>query len=140
MYARAEKAYAERIVLKEGVMDYIRKLTEAGHCCCVLTASPHRCVDPCLARNGIASLFQHVWTMEDFTTLKSDPTIYRDAAERMGTPIEKLYFYDDNLVALTAAKEAGAQVVGVYDPCSDPFRKEIEALCPQYVETFKELC
>ena len=28
---------------------------------------------------------------------------------------------------LTAAKEAGAQVVGVYDPCSDPFRKEIEA-------------
>ena len=58
----------------------------------------------------------------------------------MGTPVSGLIFYDDNLVALTAAHEAGAQVVGVHDPCSDPYRKEIEALCPRYVESFKELC
>lgn len=139
MFERAEKGYAEEIVLKAGVADYIKKLNAAGCSCNVLTASPHRCVDPCLKRNGIYDLFDHVWTLEDFTTLKGDPQIYRDAAARLGISTAELCFYDDNLVALTAGKESGMEVVGVYDPCSDGFLAEIKALVPRFIESFEEL-
>ncbi|MBQ8894444.1 MAG: HAD-IA family hydrolase [Clostridia bacterium] len=139
MFSRAEKAYAEEIVLKPGVAAYIKKLTAAGCSCNVLTASPHRCVDPCLKRNGIYDLFDRVWTLEDFSLTKGEPAIYHQAAERLGTTAADLCFYDDNLVALTAGKKSGMETVGVYDPCSDDYRREIEELTDRYIESFEEL-
>ena len=47
----------------------------------------------CLKRLSLYDLFDNVWSCEDFGTTKSDPEIYRMAAERIGTVARG--FFDD---------------------------------------------
>jgi beta-phosphoglucomutase-like phosphatase (HAD superfamily) len=60
--------YRDEIVLKDGVREYLELLRASGCSLNVLTASPHKMVDPCLMRNGVFDLFDNVWTCEDFGT------------------------------------------------------------------------
>ena len=53
--------------------------------------------------------------------------------------MEDVLFLDDNLNADRAAKQAGMQVYGVYDPFSDEFVEEIKAATDGYIMNFSEL-
>ena len=51
---------------------------------------------------------------------KKDPETFRHAAALMGVTPEECTVYDDSVAACRAARDAGMQVVGVYDeffPC-----------------------
>jgi HAD superfamily hydrolase (TIGR01509 family) len=87
MTAYAVDAYTHRVPAKPHVVEVLRALKQRGDSLNVLTASPHDTLDPCLKRLGIFDLFDHVWSCNDFGTTKSDPEIYRMAAERMGASV-----------------------------------------------------
>ena len=116
-YARYE--YENNIPAKEGVEETLREMKARGYSLNVLTASPHIALDPCLKRLGIFELFDNVWSCDDFNTTKADPEIYKMAAERMGSPVDKVLFLDDNFNADQTAKKAGMAVCGVYDSSED---------------------
>ncbi|MBR5527452.1 MAG: HAD family phosphatase [Clostridia bacterium] len=139
MRGYAYEAYAERIPLKSGVENYLKKLREEGHILAVLTASPHITTDVCLKRCGVYDLFEKVWSVEDFGLVKADPQIYHKAAERLGADISEITFFDDNLIALTAAKEAGLMCVGVYDSSSDSNTEKIKSIADVYIDSFLQL-
>ena len=139
MHELATEDYEQRIHLKEGVADTLRTLRESGCSLNVLTASPHGMLDPCLKRCGVYDLFDNVWSCEDFGRTKSDPEIYREAAGRMGVPIEQVTFVDDNLGACTVAKSAGAITVGIYDDSSAEAVEAMRARCDGYVFKLAEL-
>ena len=105
----------------------------------MLTASPHETLDPCLKRLGIFDIFDNVWSCNDFATTKADPEIYRMAAGRMGKNVSEVIFLDDNFNADKTAKEAGMQVIGVYDDSSAEYVDEMKAVCDFYIYDFKEL-
>ena len=131
--------YTNNVPAKPGVADYVRQLKAQGFHCSVLTASPHDTTDVCLRRNGLYEFFDNVWSTDDFCLTKSGTEIYFKAAERMGCTIEDIVFFDDNLLALTAAKNAGLEVVGVHDKFSDNDREAIVKLADRYIESFDEL-
>ncbi len=133
-------AYENHIEAKPHVCEVLKALKIRGNSLNVLTASPHNMLDPCLKRIGIYDLFDNVWSCEDFGTTKSDPEIYRMAAQRLSVNIEDLIFLDDNLGADITAKHAGAIVFGVYDPSSDEFEEKIREACDRYITDFLELC
>ena len=135
----AREAYHERIVLKEHVKEALEALKARGESLNVLTASPHSVLDACLKRNGIYSLFDHVWSCEDFATTKADPAIYRMAAERLGKHVSEVIFLDDNIDADKTAKSAGMIVYGVFDESSREFADEIRAVTDRYITDFSEL-
>lgn len=139
MYELAADAYADYVVLKAGVKDYIKKLTSEGISCNVLTASPHRVADICLKRNGVYDLFDNVWTIEDFDMTKDNPQIYCDAAKKLGCTTDDICFFDDNIIALKAGKDSGCTVYGVYDSFSDDATDLIKQLVDKYIVTFEEL-
>ncbi len=139
MTKRAREDYALRIDAKKDVPAVLSVLKEKGYSLNVLTASPHTMLDPCLKRNGIFELFDNVWSCEDFGTTKSNPEIYRAAAERIGVYIGDVVFLDDNVFADKAAKEAGAYVIGVYDESSTEYEDEMKAVCDRYIYNFSEL-
>ena len=114
-------------------------MKERGDSLNVLTASPHAALDPCLKRLGIWDLFTHVWSCEDFGTSKSDPAIYRMAADRLGVAVQEVIFVDDNLGADLTAKEAGMTVYGIYDESSAEYEAEIRRVTDGYVRFFSEL-
>lgn len=139
MLSHAVYEYTYNVAAKAGVADYIRQLKANGCHCSVLTASPHETTDVCLKRNGLFDLFDNVWSSDDFGLPKNGPEIYFRAAEKMGCTIDDLVFFDDNLLALTAAKEAGVEIIGVHDKFSNKDREEIISICDRYIESFEEL-
>ena len=139
IYTYALDAYENTIPAKHNVIETLRALTERGDDLNVLTASPHPMLDPCLKRLGIYELFTNVWSCEDFGTTKANPEIYRMAAKKIGKPIEKFIFLDDNLDADTTAKIAGMTVYGVYDESSKSFTEKIKEVTDGYITDFSEL-
>ena len=135
----ASYAYKNTIPAKENVVEVLRELHARGDKLNVLTASPHNMLDPCLKRLGIFDLFDNVWSCEDFGTGKSDPEIYRAAAKRIGRPVEKIIFLDDNYNADKTAKSAGMQVYGVYDNSSKEYEEDMKKITDRYIYNFKEL-
>ena len=131
--------YEKEIPLKEGVEDCLLAMKNQGCRLNVLTASPHSWLDPCLKRCGVWDLFDHVWSCEDFPTVKTDPAIYVLAAERLGLGVNKISFLDDNINADQAAMKAGMQVIGVYDDSSRQDQPALQALADGYIRNFGEL-
>jgi len=80
-----------------------------------------------------------VWSCDDFNTTKADPEIYRRAAAKIGQPVEKILFLDDNYNADKTAKEAGMMVCGVYDDTSREYIEEMKSAADFYIYDFAEL-
>ena len=139
MYDYLVEPYANEVLIKPYVKEMLKKLREEGKKVYALTASPHKTMDPCLAHNGVAHLFEAVMSTDDLMLKKSDPKIYEEVARRIGVRPDEIEFYDDNNVALRTAKSVGFRVVGVYDPATVQYREEIESFADGYVESFKEM-
>ena len=131
--------YRNNIPVKSNVISVLKELKSRGADLNVLTASPHVMLDPCLKRLGVYDLFTNVWSCEDFNTTKSNPDIYKMAAEKIGLPITDVLFLDDNYNADKTAKSAGMPVCGVYDLSSDEYTEEIKSVSDYYIRDFKEL-
>jgi HAD superfamily hydrolase (TIGR01509 family) len=132
MRAYATDAYTNDVPAKEFVIETVKMLKARGDSLNVLTASPHIVTDACLRHNGVQGTFHwfdKVWSVEDFGLSKSDPQIFAKVAETIGCEVGEVHYFDDSLIALRNAKEAGYMTYGVYD-----------AQTPDEVETMKELC
>ena len=138
MEAFALPAYRDEIPFKEGVADYLVRMKAAGHRLCVLTASPHKTLDPCLKRLGVFEDFEQVWSCDDFNTSKADPEIYRMVAEKLGVETSQISFFDDNINAIKTAKSAGTYTVGIYDETGKGFINEMKDTADVYFETLKD--
>ncbi len=138
MDAYALPKYRDEIPEKEGVGETLRALKARGHRLFVLTASPHRMLDPCLARLGLTPLFDGVFSCDDFATTKADPAIYDRLCAHTGSKKENLVFFDDNLGACETAKAAGVYTVGVYDDSGKAAFERLKAVTDAHVLTLSE--
>ena len=132
-------AYFHTIPAKENVPEVLMALKAQGASLNVLTASPHITLDACLKRLGLWTLFDNVWSCDDFNTTKANPQIYVMAAKKMNRPVEEVLFLDDNLNADLTAKAAGMKVCGVYDKSSNDYVDQMKAVTDFYIYDFKEL-
>ena len=85
------------------------------------------------------ALFDKVYSIEDFSMVKSDTAIYLATAERIGASVSDCVFVDDNEIAVSTSKAAGMYAVGVYDESSRDRRESITAIADTYAVTFAEL-
>ena len=131
--------YRDEIPLKDGVKEFLFKLKKQGHSLNVLTASPHKNLDPCLKRNGVFELFDNLWSTDDFDLSKTDVAIYNKVVKSLNCKPEDVIFFDDNLNALATAKKAGLTTTGVYDVSSHVLTETIKATADKYIFSFKEL-
>ena len=138
MDAYALPCYRDKILAKAGVETYLRRLHSEGIRLCILTASPHKMLDPCLARLGLTPLFTQICSSDDFGMPKSDPAIYLALLERLGASPADAVFFDDNLCAIETAAKAGLCTVGVYDPTGESFTEELRAAADHYVVSLED--
>lgn len=131
--------YRNEIPLKSGVYEYLKALKARGATLAVLTASPLRFVKPCFERLGVLDLFDHVWSCDDFGLTKSNPEIYRKAAERMELAPSDIAFFDDSFHSIAAAKAAGLYTVGIYDEVARAFVEQMKETADIYMEDFRKI-
>jgi len=131
--------YENDIPLKDGVLEYLTYLKKKNKSLYILTASPHRLIDPCIKRLGLEELFEQAWSCEEFSTVKSDPTLFKRVAEQIGCSLSNIVFFDDNRTAVETAKSVGITTVGVYDRSSEKDKPTIAAVADWYVTSLSEL-
>lgn len=131
--------YRERIPAKATVPETLEKLKKDGMRLHVLTASPHSLTDVCLKRLGLWTLFDTVWSCEDFSLPKTDTAIYLRVCEKIGAAPAACVFADDNLLALSTAKKAGLTVVGVADESDAADSDSIRKIADLYVEKMEDI-
>ena len=70
-------------------------------------------IEPVLHASGLFDLFSVVVSLDDVTRGKPDPQPYQLAATRLEIDPGELVVFEDTAVGVTAAKRAGAYVVGL---------------------------
>lgn len=138
-YMYASEEYAKHVPAKTNVVKTLREVKLRGFDLNILTACPHRVLDPCLKRLEIFDLFTNVQSCDDFSSTKANPHIYFKAAEKIGRPVDQIWFFDDNYNANKAATTAGMKVCGVYDASSCQLIDEMKQLCDNYIYDFDDL-
>ena len=131
--------YENDIPLKDGALEYLTYLKKQSKSLYILTASPHRLIDPCIKRLGLEDLFEQTWSCEEFSTVKSDPTLFKRVAEHIGCSLSDMVFFDDNRTAVETAKSIGVTTVGVYDRSSEKDMPSISTTADRYVTSLSEL-
>ena len=105
----------------------------------VLTSCvPSHCRDA-LESHGLNEYFEEIFFAQEMGLDKRKSEIYRKVAAQLGVTPEECTMYDDSTAACRAAREAGMEVVGVYD---DFFRgewEELQAICNRTIRSFEEL-
>lgn len=131
----ARRAYADTIVLKNGVYSFLQKLQTMGIPMAVATATDRDLVEIVLGRLGILKFFEAIVTVQETGIGKEDPNYFRYVAEKLGVKPEECLVIDDCLHAVCGAKKAGMKVWAVYDDCSAHERPELERIADRYIES-----
>ncbi len=136
----AEERYKTSIFSKPFVNEYLQNLKKNGNKLYILTASPHKLCDPCLKNNGIFELFDGVLTVgEDFLFTKSDRRLFDEVAKAIGSLPGDIHYFDDNLLAIKNAKDAGFITYGIKDLQSDNTLRQIKETAEHFIDSFEQL-
>ncbi len=110
--------YQNEIDAKPGAEPLLKKLQAEGVKMGLITMTPHRDVDICLARTGLGKYISFVLTPEDTTdgSGKEKTEIFGIALKKLGCedPCECMFF-EDSYYAAKTAREMGFYVVATYD-------------------------
>lgn len=130
--------YANEVVLKPHVKEFLMLLKEHNIPFCAATANDEDCYKKCLERNGIYDLFDFILEVNHFKDGKDKPTIYLEAAKKLGVEIDKCVVFEDLLMALNTAKNAGFITCAIYEATSKEEANKQE-LANFYIKDYQDL-
>lgn len=130
--AGIKDAYFESIPLKPGVVDLLDSLRAGGVRMCIATATERPCAEAALKRLGITSYFSHIFTCSEAGASKTEPLIFEQALEHLGTPRASTVVFEDALHAMETAHAAGFALVAVDEPASATDLQAIRELADVY--------
>lgn len=131
--------YSNNIKLKPKVKEYLDKLKANNIKIGLATSSPRKLFEPVLKNNNVYEYFDTFISVEDVGRDKNYADIYLYTAKKLGLSPSECVGFEDILVAINTLKEAGFQVVGVYDKSSQGDLDEIKVRCDKFIYSFDEL-
>ncbi len=144
-YGIAQDYLKNIIDYKTGADILIKKLKGAGYRLCIATTRRknmdiYRTVNRnIIDKANIDDYFYPVYTREDAEKIKPYPEIYLKVMDELGVSTSECLVFEDSLIGMEAAANAGIETVAVYDKYSDDEREEINALAAYTVNSYTEL-
>lgn len=135
----AREAYAHQVPLKPGAREFLEQCRKRGERMALLTACVRELCQAALARHSLAPYFDQILFVEDLGITKQDPGAFPLLLERLGARPDQCVMYEDSPGACAAARAAGLEVVGVYDPFYAHREGELRQACHRYIRSFTEL-
>ena len=139
--------FANELLKKE--VDYkkdadvlLKKLKQNGYTLALATTTLKERLDlyrKILKKVNIDETFSIILTKEDVVHKKPDPEIYNKILEKLDVKPEECIVVEDALIGVQSAKNAGIEVINIYDKYADADREEIEKLADYKVQNYKEL-
>lgn len=136
----AEDGYANHVELKPGALDYLEYCKAQGMPMAIATSLQRHLLEPALKKNGILDMFDVVCICDELQCGgKSNPTVYLEAARRLGIPADQCAIFEDVATAARSAKKTGAYVVGIYDEHKQQSTEELISIVDLFVLSYAEL-
>ena len=127
---------------KKMTKELLEKLDKHNIPMTVASSNNKKEIEMAFERLGIAKYFDRIFTCEEVGAGKTKPDIYLRAAEYLGTRPEETVVFEDVIHAIRTAKQAGFQVVGIYDETSkddqEEVRREADWYCREWAELMKK--
>ena len=120
----------------------LKKLKEAGFILALATTTPKSRLDlyrKILKKVNIDEIFSVILSKEDVIHKKPDPEIYNKILEKLDVKPEECIVVEDALIGIQSAKNAGIEVINMYDKYANADRDEIDKLADYKVQNFKEI-
>ncbi len=131
--------YAEKIELKSGAADFIKKLKQNNVKIAVATACSKNLAEVCLKNNGIYDMIDTVTYAEDIGCGKDSPRIYLECLNKLGCEAAEAVLFEDILMALKTAGEIGLKTIIVEDESAARDREDLKRSAYKYIKDFTEL-
>lgn len=136
--AMAQEAYANKILLKPGVKEFLLWLKEQGIKMGIATSNSASLFVPCLKRNGIYELFHSYTETGDVTRGKEFPDVYIKQAQKLSCEPKNCIVFEDIIPALKGAKSGGFCTVGVREKKWGYPEEQLEQCCDGVISDFYE--
>lgn len=133
-----ENAYFYSVPAKEGVNDFLSRLSKTGVKMCVATATDRYLVEAALRRLELDRYFSDIFTCTEAGCGKEEPAVYRRAHACLGTDKTKTVVFEDALHAAATARKDGFITVGVYDRYTEEqeeLKRISDVYLPDYLHT-----
>lgn len=131
-------AYKNLIPLKKGAKDLLQKFAAKNIPVVIATATDRGLLEIALKRLEISDLIDKIFTCSECKTTKFVPDIYLAACNFLGTKPEETVVFEDTLLAVSTAANAGFVVVGVKDSASKKDEEKIKEKASLIIEDFDE--
>ena len=96
-----------------GAPAFVALLAAEGVPCAVATSATRHDVEAMLTQIGLREHFAHVVTADDVRWGKPNPEVYLRAAQLLGLPPKGCLVFEDSVVGIHAARNAGMRVIGL---------------------------
>lgn len=134
----AQNIYANEIMLKPGARALLQFAKEKGITCGIATSNSIQLVDNVLKSNGVRNYFKAIITASDVGKSKPAPDVYFACADRMHVKRERCIVFEDILVGIEGAHNAGMKACAIDDEYSKYQEKEKREAADYYVSDFNE--
>lgn len=137
--ALAGDAYSHRVPLKPGALEFLTLSRQMGEQMVLVTACVPELCWAVLERHKLTSFFSSILFAQELGVEKRDPRYFQAVLNRLEVRAEDCTLFEDSPGACRTAREAGIQVVGVYDPFYEDYQEELREVSHRYIRSFTEL-
>lgn len=132
-----EHFYINQVLPKEGVVEFLQQIKQAGIKMCIATASDKYHIQAALKRCGVEQYFEEIFTCEEVGHGKDEPVIFQKAMEYFSADRSNTIIFEDAIHAVKTAKKDGFKVVAVFDD-SEKRQGELCDISDCYIKDFKD--
>lgn len=92
-----------------------------------------------ISKAPLDEYFDLIYTREDVAKIKPNPEVYLKAMQAFNAKLEQCIVFEDSLVGIKAAKNAGLKTVAIYDKYSNSDIEEIKQQADFFINNYAEL-
>ena len=144
-YNIAQNYLKNEIDYKKDVPELLKLLKEKNYTLIIASTTRRNNMDIYCEENtniinkaNLKDYFSVLYTREDAKEIKPNPEIYLRIVNELGVKKEKCLIFEDSLIGIEAANNAGIDVVAMYDKYSDMEREEIERKATYSLKNYEE--
>ena len=145
-YKIAQDYLKHKIDYKQDAEKVVKYVKEKGFTLAIATTTNHHTVDVYRTENmnlinkaNLDDYFTLIFAKDAVKELKPNPEVHIKIMTELKVKPEECLIIEDSLIGVEAAKNAGIEVVALYDKYSDADRDEINEIANYHFDNFADL-
>ena len=145
-YEIAQDYLKNKIDYKPKAEEVIQYLKKQGYILAIATTTTRSTITIYQTQNkniknkaNLQDFFSIILTKDEVREKKPNPEVHEKIRKQLKVKVEECLVVEDSLIGIEAAKNAGIEVVAMYDKYSEQDRKSIEEMADYQFENFEEM-